>query len=52
MPGKAMTDRIDATRKRMSHAIFQTWDSGEIDDFVRLMRKFADALKQELPAGA
>ena len=44
--GKAMTDRIDAARERMGQAIFEDWSRGEIDDFVRLMRKFADALEE------
>ena len=48
--GKAMTDRIDAARERMGHAIFRNWGEDEIDDFVRLMRKFADALEEEPPA--
>ncbi|HBK45050.1 MAG TPA: MarR family transcriptional regulator [Xanthomonadaceae bacterium] len=49
--GKAMTDRIDAARERMGQAVFKDWDKDEIDDFVRLMRKFADALG-EPPPGA
>jgi hypothetical protein len=31
--------------------IFQTWDAREIDELVRLMRKFADAVKEEPPSG-
>ncbi len=50
--GKEMTDRIDAARERMSQAIFKDWSRDEIDDFVRLMQKFTDALEKELPAGA
>ncbi|VCU69025.1 MarR family protein [Pigmentiphaga humi] len=50
--GKAMTDRIDAARERMGRAIFKNWSEDEIGDFVRLMRKFADALEEELPGGA
>lgn len=42
--GKAMTDKIDATRERMALAVFASWDSHEIDELVRLMRKFADAI--------
>jgi len=44
--GKVMTDRIDAARERLARTIFQSWDSQEIDDLVRLMRKFADTAKQ------
>jgi DNA-binding MarR family transcriptional regulator len=49
--GKAMTDRIDAARERIGRDIFETWDTHEIDELVRLMRKFADAVSGELPAG-
>jgi DNA-binding MarR family transcriptional regulator len=45
--GKAMTDRIDTARERIGRSIFDSWDAQEIDDLVRLMRKFADVLKEE-----
>lgn len=45
--GKAMTDRIDAARERIGRSIFQSWDEQDIDDLVRLMRRFADAVKEE-----
>lgn len=48
--GKVMTDRIDAARERMGQVIFNDWQTDEIDDFVRLIRKFADALEGALPA--
>jgi DNA-binding MarR family transcriptional regulator len=48
--GKAMTDRIDATRERLGRVIFDTWNDQDIDDFVRLTRRFADALRG-LPRG-
>lgn len=40
--GKAMTDRVDQARDKMGQAIFASWDSADVEDFVRLMRKFAD----------
>jgi DNA-binding MarR family transcriptional regulator len=43
--GKAMTDAVDAARDRMGRAIFEKWDAQEMDELVRLMRKFADALR-------
>jgi DNA-binding MarR family transcriptional regulator len=43
--GKTMTDAVDAARDRLGRAIFKTWEAEEIDDLVRLTRKFADALK-------
>ena len=43
--GKAMTDSVDAARETIGRAIFATWDTEEIDALVRLMRKFADAMK-------
>jgi DNA-binding MarR family transcriptional regulator len=50
--GKTMTDLVDAARERIGRTIFATWDSHDIDELVRLMRKFADAMKQEPPTGA
>lgn len=50
--GKAMTDRIDAARERMGHAIFKDWSKGDIDDLARLMRRFADALEEQSPTGS
>jgi DNA-binding MarR family transcriptional regulator len=47
--GKAMTGLIDAARDRIGRAIFETWDSLDVDELVRLMRKFADALSSEPP---
>jgi len=49
--GKAMTNLVDAARERIGRAIFETWDARDVDELVRLMRKFADAVK-EPPAGA
>jgi DNA-binding MarR family transcriptional regulator len=49
--GKAMTDLVDAARERIGRGIFDTWDTHEIDELVRLMRKFADAVSSE-PVGA
>jgi DNA-binding MarR family transcriptional regulator len=47
--GKAMTDRVDAARDRIGRAIFETWDAHDIEELVRLMRKFADAVTSDLP---
>src|ERR1700722_13071238 len=44
--GKAMTNAVDAARDRMGRAIFERWDAREMDELVRLMRKFADALQE------
>ncbi len=49
--GKAMTMLVDASRERIGCSIFETWEPREIDELVRLMRKFADALSGELPVG-
>ncbi len=48
--GKAMTDRVDAARERIGRAILETWDTHDIDELTRLMRKFADALRDGPPA--
>ncbi len=45
--GKAMTNLVDAARERIVRAIFKTWDPNDIDELVRLMRRFADALKHD-----
>lgn len=45
--GKAMTDRIDAARERIIRASFATWNEQDIDDLVRLMRRFADVMKRQ-----
>jgi hypothetical protein len=50
--GKAMTVRIDAARERIGRAIFGTWAKQDIEDLVRLMRMFADALEEEPPVGS
>lgn len=42
--GKAMTDKIDAARERIALAVFARWETAKVNDLVRLMRKFADAL--------
>ncbi|HTV18131.1 MAG TPA: MarR family winged helix-turn-helix transcriptional regulator [Polyangiaceae bacterium] len=49
--GKAMTDRVDAARERMGRVIFDSWDAHDIDELVRLTRKFADAIREEPAAG-
>jgi DNA-binding MarR family transcriptional regulator len=49
--GKAMTDLVDAARDRIGRAIFENWDAREIGELVRLMRKFADAVKEDPPSG-
>lgn len=46
--GRAMIDRLDAARARIGAAALADWDPREVDELVRLMRKFADAL-QEMP---
>lgn len=47
--GKAMTDRVDEARKRIGFAIFSEWDEHDLDELVRLMRKFADDIQREVP---
>jgi len=45
--GKAMTDLVDAAREKTGLAIFESWEETEVGELVRLMRKFADAVKQD-----
>lgn len=44
--GKAMAERVDAARERLGRAIFETWTAHDIDELVRLMRKYADAVQK------
>jgi len=48
--GKAMTDLVDAARERIGQAIFKSWDARDIDELVRLMRKFADDIDGDVTA--
>jgi DNA-binding MarR family transcriptional regulator len=43
--GKAMTKRIDAARTRIARKVFASWEPSEVEALVRLMRKFADAIR-------
>jgi DNA-binding MarR family transcriptional regulator len=47
--GKAMTDAVDAARERIGRTIFAAWDDREVDELLRLMRKFADAVNDDGP---
>ncbi len=42
--GKGMTNLVDVARERMGRKIFSSWKQADMDELVRLMRKFADAL--------
>jgi DNA-binding MarR family transcriptional regulator len=48
--GKAMTDAVDAARQRIGRAIFAGWDERDVEELVRLVRKFADALNGNAPS--
>ncbi|WP_394789299.1 MarR family winged helix-turn-helix transcriptional regulator [Rhodoferax sp.] len=50
--GKAMTDRVDAARERIGQAIFSTWEAQDVEDLVRLMRRFAEDIKADPPTSA
>ncbi|MCQ3000789.1 MarR family winged helix-turn-helix transcriptional regulator [Pseudomonas syringae] len=43
--GKAMTDRVDEARTRIGESIFAEWDDQDVEDLVRLMRKFSAGIK-------
>jgi DNA-binding MarR family transcriptional regulator len=45
--GKVMTQAVDAARERIGRRIFRTWEPHDIDELVRLMGKFADAIRGE-----
>jgi len=48
--GKAMTDAVDKARERIVGTMFATWDNHDVKELVRLMRKFADAVKGDIPS--
>jgi DNA-binding MarR family transcriptional regulator len=45
--GKLMTEAVDAARERIGSRILKGWDAHDVAELVRLMRKFADAIKGE-----
>ena len=45
--GKAMTAAVDAARDRIGRAVFKSWSAREVEDLVRLMQKFAAAVKDD-----
>jgi DNA-binding MarR family transcriptional regulator len=47
--GKVLTQAVDAARERLGRRILKTWDPRDIGELVRLMRKFADAMKKDEP---
>jgi DNA-binding MarR family transcriptional regulator len=46
--GREMTSAIDSARERMAASLFAKWSKRDLQDLVRLMRRFADDL-QSLP---
>jgi DNA-binding MarR family transcriptional regulator len=40
--GQEMTARIDAARDRIANKLFAEWDEKDIQDLVRLLRRFTD----------
>jgi DNA-binding MarR family transcriptional regulator len=47
--GKAMTDAVDKARDQIGRAIFASWNQRDVKELVRLMRKFADAVSDDVP---
>jgi DNA-binding MarR family transcriptional regulator len=43
--GKPMTLAVDSARERLGRRIFKSWDPQDLQELVRLLRKFADAVK-------
>lgn len=46
--GNVMIDAFDRTREQHARRIFASWDTNEFDELVRLMRKFADAVNDDV----
>jgi hypothetical protein len=42
-----MTQAVDAARERLGRRFLKSWDPRDVDNLVRLMRKFADAIRNE-----
>ena len=45
--GKVMTQAVDAARERLGRRIFKSWSPHDIEELVRLMRRFADAMRDQ-----
>jgi DNA-binding MarR family transcriptional regulator len=45
--GKRMTGHLDAARERLARTVFETWSQRDLQSLVRLMRRFADTMKEE-----
>lgn len=45
--GKAMTDAVDVARDRLGQALFTRWTPKDVDDFSRLLARFAADLKSQ-----
>lgn len=43
--GKAMTNLIDKAREQMGQIVFESWDTKDVDDLVRLVSKFAGSIR-------
>ena len=46
--GKAIADRLGHARKKIARRIFEKWNKQDIDDFVRLMHRFASDIKGDI----
>jgi DNA-binding MarR family transcriptional regulator len=42
--GRALTDALDAARERLAAQLLANWSKKDLQDLVRLMRRFADDL--------
>ncbi|HVY90428.1 MAG TPA: MarR family transcriptional regulator [Hyphomonadaceae bacterium] len=43
--GRAMIAKVDAARERIGREVLASWSAKDVSELVRLVRKFADALK-------
>ena len=44
--GKAMTHHIDAAREAIGRAVFESWDTHEIEMLAHLLEKYAEAIQE------
>jgi DNA-binding MarR family transcriptional regulator len=46
--GKEMTLAVDRARERIGRRFFKAWDPHDIDQLVRLTRRFAEAIRSSM----
>jgi DNA-binding MarR family transcriptional regulator len=45
--GRAMTDAVDRARDRLGRTLFSQWEPRDVEEFVRLLQKFAGDIEAQ-----